>query len=95
MVRYFLVLAIISGYIVTLPLIREGCIKGGGMFFNIWKHDFELRVSGDGLDMYPQLEGGFGSMRIVLPIYSFPLQNETTSEVYVGDFGLHNSVYLN
>ena len=24
-------------------------------------------------------------------IDSFPLQNETTSEVYVGDLGLHNS----
>ena len=26
-------------------------------------------------------------------IDSFPLQNETTSEVYVGDFGLHNSTF--
>ena len=27
-------------------------------------HDFVLLVGGDGLNMYPQVEGGFGSMRV-------------------------------
>ena len=29
------------------------------------------------------------------PIRYFPLQNETTSDVYVGYFGLHNSRLVN
>ena len=36
--------------------------------FQFRKHDFDLWVGGDGLDMYQQLEGGFGSMRAILPI---------------------------
>ena len=32
------------------------------------KHDFDLWAEGDGMDMYQQLEGGFGSMRTVLPM---------------------------
>ena len=31
--------------------------------------------------------------KLHLSISSFPWQNETTSEVYVGSFGLHNSNY--
>ena len=43
-------------------------IKGGVQALNFWKHHFELWVWGDGLDMYPKLEGGFESMRAMLPI---------------------------
>ena len=39
----------------------------GVQAFQFLKHNFELWVGGDGLDMYPQLEGGFGSMRAILP----------------------------
>ena len=38
-------------------------LRGRVQAFQVWKHDFDLWVAGDGLDMYQQLEGGFGSMR--------------------------------
>ena len=36
--------------------------------FLFQKHDFNLWIGGDGLDMHQQLEGGFGSMRAMLPM---------------------------
>ena len=39
----------------------------GGSGFLILKTLFELWAGADGLDMYPQLKGGFGSMRALLP----------------------------
>ena len=35
---------------------------------SILKHNFDLSVEGDGLDIYPQLESGFGTMRTILPM---------------------------
>ena len=39
------------------------CLRGV-QAFQILKHDFELFLGDDGLDMYQQPEGGFRSMRI-------------------------------
>ena len=41
-------------------------LRGWVQAFQVGKHDFDLWVGGDGLDMYQQLEGGFGSMRAIL-----------------------------
>ena len=38
----------------------------GGSGLSLWKNDFELRVRGEGQD--PSFEGGFGSMRTILPM---------------------------
>ena len=38
--------------------------------FQFRKHDFDLWVRGDGLDMYQQFWGGFESMRAILPIWA-------------------------
>ena len=60
------------------------CTCGGGLFpaqifinnlrgvqaFQFRKHDFDLWVGGDGLDMYQQLLGGFGSMRAIQQGYT-------------------------
>ena len=43
-------------------------LKGVSRPFKFEKHDFDLWVGGDDLDMYQQLEGGFGSMRAILPM---------------------------
>ena len=55
--------------------------KGGGVqAFQTWKHDFDLWVGGDCLDMYQQLEGGFGSMRAILPILGLGEKNGSKTE---------------
>ena len=36
---------------------------------NFWKIDFELWVGGHGQDMYQQLEGGFGPINPMLPMW--------------------------
>ena len=40
--------------------------EGGIQAFQFRKHDFDLWVRSDGLDMYQQLEGGFGFMCAIL-----------------------------
>ena len=56
--------------------------------------DLQIAVLGT---LEQDLSEGIGFMFLICtqsqksPRDSFPLQNETTSEVYVGDFGLHNS----
>ena len=50
--------------------------------FPIWKHDFDVWVGGDGLDMYQQLEGGFGSMLAILPILGLGAKNVTIDWEY-------------
>ena len=50
-------------------MIQLLSVKGGRVqAFQFRKHDFDLWVGGDGLDMYQQLQGGFVSMRAILPI---------------------------
>ena len=44
-------------------------LRGRVQAFQVWKHDFDLWVGGDGLKMYQQLEGGFGSMRAILTMW--------------------------
>ena len=39
--------------------------KGGFRAFNFEKHNFELWAGGDGRYMYPQFEGGFGTMHTI------------------------------
>ena len=43
-------------------------IRGGVQAFQFRKHDFDLLVGGDNMDMYQQLQGGLRSMRAILPI---------------------------
>ena len=47
-------------------------VKGGGVVkaIQILSHDFELFVGGNDLDMYQQFEGGFVSMRAILPMWA-------------------------
>ena len=37
------------------------------LFYELEKHNFELWVDGDGLEMYTQIQSGFGYMRAILP----------------------------
>ena len=53
---------------VTFETIKT-LIKGV-QAFHFWKHDFKLC-----LGMYPQLEGGFGSMRAILPMWGLRANN--------------------
>ena len=52
-------------------------LRGGGgvQAFQFRKHDFDLWVGGHGLDMFQQLQGGFGSMRAILPISGLRAKN--------------------
>ena len=59
---------------------------------------------GDGLDMYPQLEGGFGFMRVILPMWGLgakygsktkSLKNEIESKNHFFRFGLKNILEVN
>ena len=46
-------------------------LRGGGVQASKFlQHDFELWVGVDGLEtgLYPHFEGGFGSMRAILPM---------------------------
>ena len=47
-------------------------IKAGGggevQAQNFWKYDFEPWVRSRGQDMYQQLEDGFGSINLMLPM---------------------------
>ena len=52
----------------------------GVQAFQFWKHDFEIWIWGDGLGKYQQLEGGFGSMRVILPNWSFGAKNGSKTE---------------
>ena len=49
--------------------------KGGVQAFQIWKHDFDPWVGGDGLDMNQQLECGFGSMCAILSMWGLGPKN--------------------
>ena len=55
-------------------------ILRGVQAFQIWKQNFDPWVGGDGLDMYQQLEGGFGSMRAILPIWGLGAKNGSKTE---------------
>ena len=52
-----------SSYPKTSSLLR-----GGVQAYIFLKQYFEIQVGGDGLDTYPPPEGGFGSMRVILPM---------------------------
>ena len=43
-------------------------LRGGDQAYNFLKEVFETLFSGDGLDRYSPLEGGFVSMRAILPM---------------------------
>ena len=58
-------------------------LKGGGrrgQAQNFWKIDFELWVGGHGQDMYEQLEGGFGSINPLLPMWGLGAKNGPKSK---------------
>ena len=48
--------------------VEHGSKGRGVQAFQFRKHDFELWVGGYGLDIYPQLEGSFRTMRTILPM---------------------------
>ena len=48
--------------------------------FQFRKHYFDLWVGGDGLDMFQQLKGGFGSMQAILPIWGLGAKNGSKTE---------------
>ena len=43
--------------------------RGGVQAYIFLKHYFEIQIGGDGLDTYPTPRGGFGSIRVILPMW--------------------------
>ena len=57
-------------------------LGGGGTGLSLLKTLFWAMGWGDGLEMYPQLEGGFGSMRAMLPMWGFGAKNGAKTKSY-------------
>ena len=70
--------AIFSGLLHQGVYNFKGVGRGPGL--SIWKHDFDLWVEGDDLDMYQQHEGGFESMHAILPMWGIRAKNGSKTE---------------